>query len=379
MKTIETFEQPGDVVTLVAPYDVTGGDGLLVGIIFGIAAYQVASGTPVETCTTGVFRINALSTDVGAQGAAVYWDNTNRRVTTSSSGNTAIGALVVAKQNGSAVAVVRVVSGDKNFPIVTSNDGTRDILRMVDGSWLQVGVAAQGAGKELVNFSRLDTNSGAVIRPSNVYVEQATNLGTTMTCDFHNIDALCYGGGSNTRYTANVGLYCIEGQAQFTGTASQTLGKAVGVYGLSKSGSTNGTLSISAGVQGSVQNTGAGTTTLGACFYAKTPTVSAGTLAAAYGFYAEDVTGGTVNYAIRTNAGRVNFFAGTAVPAGGTAGVGVTMSSTADLGVFFGSGVPTLSAAQGSLYMRTDGSSTSTRMYVNTNGTTGWTAVTTAT
>ena len=43
MKTIETFEQPGDVVTLVAPYDVTGGDGLLVGIIFGIAAYQVAS------------------------------------------------------------------------------------------------------------------------------------------------------------------------------------------------------------------------------------------------------------------------------------------------------------------------------------------------
>lgn len=112
MKTIETFEQPGDVVTLVAPYDVTGGDGLLVGIIFGIAAYQVASGTPVETCTTGVFRINALSTDVGAQGAAVYWDNTNRRVTTSSSGNTAIGALVVAKQNGSAVAVVRVVSGD---------------------------------------------------------------------------------------------------------------------------------------------------------------------------------------------------------------------------------------------------------------------------
>jgi len=273
-----------------------------------------------------------------------------------------------------------LVSGDgTEFPILTSNDGTRDIFRMVDGSWLQVGVAAQGAGKELVNFSRLDTNSGSVARPTNLYAEQATNLGVTMTCDFHNIDALCYGGGSNTRYTANVGLYCIEGQAQFTGTASQTLGKAVGVYGLSKSNSTNGTLSVSAGVQGSVQNTGAGTTTLGACFYAKTPTVSAGTLAAAYGFYAEDVTGGTVNYAIRTNAGRVNFFGGTAVPAGGTQGVGVTMSSTADLGVFFGSGAPTLSAAQGSLYLRTDGSSTSTRMYVNTNGTTGWTAVTTAT
>lgn len=68
----------------------------------------------------------------------------------------------------------------------------------------------------------------------------------------------------------------------------------------------------------------------------------------------------------------------TAVPAGGTAATGLRFSSTANLGIFFGSGVPTLSAAQGSLYMRTDGSTTSTRMYINTNGTTGWTAVTTA-
>ena len=44
-----------------------------------------------------------------------------------------------------------------------------------------------------------------------------------------------------------------------------------------------------------------------------------------------------------------------------------------------GTGVPTLAAPQGSLYMRTDGSSISTRLYVNTTGSTVWTAVTTAT
>lgn len=70
---------------------------------------------------------------------------------------------------------------------------------------------------------------------------------------------------------------------------------------------------------------------------------------------------------------------GTAIPAGGTAGAGYKLSSTTNLGLFFGSGAPTLSAAQGSLYIRTDGSSSSTRFYVNTNGTTGWTNVTTAT
>lgn len=50
----------------------------------------------------------------------------------------------------------------------------------------------------------------------------------------------------------------------------------------------------------------------------------------------------------------------------------------ANLGIFFGSGVPTLSAAQGSLYIRTDGSTTSTRMYINANGATTWTSVITA-
>lgn len=68
----------------------------------------------------------------------------------------------------------------------------------------------------------------------------------------------------------------------------------------------------------------------------------------------------------------------TAIPAGGTAGAGYKFSSTSNLGVFFGSGAPTLAAAQGSLYLRTDGSSTSTRIYVNTNGSTGWTNVVTA-
>lgn len=60
------------------------------------------------------------------------------------------------------------------------------------------------------------------------------------------------------------------------------------------------------------------------------------------------------------------------IPAGGTAGLGLMFSSTANFGIFFGSGAPTLAAAKGSLYMRSDGSSTSTRAYVNTNGSTTW-------
>jgi len=65
-----------------------------------------------------------------------------------------------------------------------------------------------------------------------------------------------------------------------------------------------------------------------------------------------------------------------AVVAGGAATFLAT--TTAGLGIYVGSGAPTVSAAQGSLYIRTDGSSTSTRLYVNTTGSTTWTNVTTA-
>lgn len=43
-----------------------------------------------------------------------------------------------------------------------------------------------------------------------------------------------------------------------------------------------------------------------------------------------------------------------------------------------GSGAPTLTAAKGSLYLRTDGSTTATRLYINSTGATAWVAVTTA-
>ena len=39
---------------------------------------------------------------------------------------------------------------------------------------------------------------------------------------------------------------------------------------------------------------------------------------------------------------------------------------------------PTFSAPKGTICLSTAGSSTSTRAYINTNGTTGWTAITTA-
>ena len=104
-----------------------------------------------------------------------------------------------------------------------------------------------------------------------------------------------------------------------------------------------------------------------------------GTIASTTVSASGNITGGNViSSGVVSSSGNIRLLAATSVPAGGTAGAGLLMSSTTNLGVFFGSGAPTLSAAQGSLYLRTDGSTTATRMYVNTTGSTTWTAVTTA-
>lgn len=73
--------------------------------------------------------------------------------------------------------------------------------------------------------------------------------------------------------------------------------------------------------------------------------------------------------------GNVTADSGTAPVAGGAAAFLAT--STAGFGIYLGSGAPTVAAAKGSLYLRTDGSSSSTRLFVSDGGTT-WIAVTTA-
>ena len=60
---------------------------------------------------------------------------------------------------------------------------------------------------------------------------------------------------------------------------------------------------------------------------------------------------------------------------GGSTILGLTLSTVANFGVFVGTGAPTLSAATSSLYLRNDATGTTTRLYINLNGATTWTAV----
>jgi predicted RecA/RadA family phage recombinase len=67
------------------------GAATLIGTRIGVAVGDVAANTQGVFRIKGVFTLPKLSTDVVAQGALLYWDNTNLRLTTTASGNTLAG------------------------------------------------------------------------------------------------------------------------------------------------------------------------------------------------------------------------------------------------------------------------------------------------
>ena len=107
---MKNYVQPGNTITLSAPYALTSGDGLLVGSIFGVAAGDAALGESVQTALAGVFDITKVASQAWSAGDKVYWDNTNKEATKTATANTLIGVAteVVAGGAGDVIGRVRL-------------------------------------------------------------------------------------------------------------------------------------------------------------------------------------------------------------------------------------------------------------------------------
>ena len=105
---MKNYVQPGNTITLTAPYAVTSGDGLLVGSIFGVAASTAASGDPVETALEGVYDLKKVASQAWAVGDKIYWDNTAKNTTKTLTSNTLIGVATDVVAGGATDLIGRV-------------------------------------------------------------------------------------------------------------------------------------------------------------------------------------------------------------------------------------------------------------------------------
>lgn len=94
------YIQDGDTITMKAPYSVSGGGGMKVGAMFGVAAVDAALNDVIEASVEGVFDL-VKDTSTFTDGAAVYWDDTAKKATSTVGSNLKIGAAALTLPSGS--------------------------------------------------------------------------------------------------------------------------------------------------------------------------------------------------------------------------------------------------------------------------------------
>jgi predicted RecA/RadA family phage recombinase len=105
---MKNFVQPGDRLTLTAPYTVTSGSLVFVGAIGGVALHDAASAASVTVQTDGVHDlVHAVTNTAAAIGDVAYFDTTNRAISATTTFARA-GVYVSAKVTTSTAVRVRL-------------------------------------------------------------------------------------------------------------------------------------------------------------------------------------------------------------------------------------------------------------------------------
>lgn len=102
------YIQNGRYVEVKLPYARSGGEGVLVGTLFGICVVDGVQNDVINIDIEGVYGLVAAtgaSTDA-TQGAAAYWDNTAKKITPVSTSNTLVGKFLADKTTSQAFATV---------------------------------------------------------------------------------------------------------------------------------------------------------------------------------------------------------------------------------------------------------------------------------
>lgn len=102
------FVQPGEVLDLTAPYQRNAGQAAKIGSIVGVAVNTVANAAVGQFAFTGVWTLTKATGQAWTEGALIYWDDTNKNCTTTSTSNTRIGVATAAAASGDTTGKVRL-------------------------------------------------------------------------------------------------------------------------------------------------------------------------------------------------------------------------------------------------------------------------------
>ncbi|WP_018261354.1 DUF2190 family protein [Methylobacterium sp. WSM2598] len=107
---MKNFLKSGHTMTVTLAAAAASGDLILQGTMFGVAATSGGIGDAIEIACGGIYTLAKAGSQAWTQGAALYWDATNKVATTSSASgaNTKIGVAALAAQSADTTGLVRL-------------------------------------------------------------------------------------------------------------------------------------------------------------------------------------------------------------------------------------------------------------------------------
>jgi len=114
---MKNYLQEGKTLTVTAPGAVVSGQYVTVGAIRGVAAYDAASGEPVEVTTEGVFSLPKATAEDIAAGDVVYWNGTACTKTAGTGSKPLVGVAVKAAGNGVTTVAVKLGAHGLTGPV----------------------------------------------------------------------------------------------------------------------------------------------------------------------------------------------------------------------------------------------------------------------
>jgi len=107
---MKTMLSSGERVNVTTPSGgLTSGLGALIGAMFGIAMNTTLQGETNVLVRVGEFNQPKATGEAWTQGQLLYWDNTNKRATTTASGNTKFAVASAAQIAGATTGDVILV------------------------------------------------------------------------------------------------------------------------------------------------------------------------------------------------------------------------------------------------------------------------------
>lgn len=153
-----SYLQDGRTLGLTAPYDCAGGDGALVGAVFGVAKAAVTSGSLGEFAVEGVHSLPKTSAQAWATGQSIFWDPTNKRLDSSSTVGPRVGFATADAANPSSTGQIKLdPSPNRASGVVAGSPAPTSIATAGAATYTAAQVLSRTMVRDPNGASRTDT------------------------------------------------------------------------------------------------------------------------------------------------------------------------------------------------------------------------------